>query len=129
MRPHMCRFVPCDERLSRLPDRDTYEIMFRFDVTPAEFFGQPDEAQHTARETVRITVTGPSFFEGGIPKDPDNKLRVLYWHAVKTLERGEASLCIDSEYAEDNRVDAARVTFPPTAPFLILRQVKMGFQP
>jgi hypothetical protein len=125
----MCRFVPWDEKLQRMPNRDAYEVRFRFDLVPADFFGQPDEGQHTERVSVRITVTGPSFCREGIPEDEEPMMRVLYWHAVKTLERGEDSLDIDVDYAMNNRVNPSKIAFPPTGPFQMLRTVKMGFGP
>jgi hypothetical protein len=127
MRPYMIRFVPFDERLWRIPDQDAYQVTFRFDLIPTEFFGQPDESQHIERRSICITVTGPSFFEGGIPRDDEGKMRVLYWHAVKTLERGEDFLRIDSAYAAEHPVDPHRIVFPPPGPFEMTRAVKMGF--
>lgn len=127
MRVYICRFVPFDEQLWGLPNRDACYVVFRFELIPAEFFGQPDESQHTEQQSIGITVTGASFFEGGIPRDDEDKMRVLYWHAVKTLERDEDSLRIDSVYAAEHRVDPSRIVFPPSGPFEIVRPVKMGF--
>lgn len=127
MQPCVCRYVPLECKLRRDPESLAWDVIFRFELTPTEFVGQPDESQHTEQQSISISVTDDSFFDGGIPRDNEHKLRVLYWYAVKTLERGEDSLDIDAVYAAKHQVDSSRIVFPPTGPFSINRTIKMGF--
>jgi hypothetical protein len=102
-----------------------YKVTFHFEITPSECVDAPDERQHVEREAIHLEVE--AFLEDIIPTDYDSKMRVLFWHAKKALERGDSSLVIDREYARVNWVDANRITCLPTEPFTILRPVKMGF--
>lgn len=128
MRPYLCKFVPLDEQLWRLPNREAYEVTFRFDLTPIECVGQPDEEHHLERRNVRLTIEGPAFNENCIPTDPQAKMRVLYWHAVQTLKQGNDTLSIDSQYAAAHKPDPQKIVYPPNGPFEIILTPKMGFQ-
>lgn len=127
MKLYLCRFVS-DEALQQLPNKDAYEIVFHFPLTPIGKVGQPDEERHVEHRDVRLTVDGMAFCDRGIPLDVQDKLRVLYFHAVETLKRGEDTLEIDRQYAHDHYADPNKIVYPPLAPFEIALIQKMGFR-
>lgn len=128
MREDMYTYLGCGDGLRRIPNRDAYKVVFEFSVTPAEYFGQPDEAQYVEQRNVEITVAGRATRSGAIPKGDRDKMAVLYWHAVKTIEAGQDSLEINVEYASAHPVDPSKIEYPPTRAFPVFQVQKMGFR-
>jgi hypothetical protein len=67
MMPYQCEYVPFDEQLHRIPNRDALGARFEFKLTPMQYVGQPDEKQHVEDRTVRVEVTGPAISGARIP--------------------------------------------------------------
>lgn len=128
MREKMCRFLGIGDSFERIPSRDAYRITFRFSLTPAEYVGQPDEAQHFEEREITVTVSGLAIRSGAIPKTDSEKVAVLYWHGVKALEAGDDAIEINAEYAAAHPVDSGKIVFPPTRAFPIGEVQKMGFR-
>lgn len=127
MRPYICCFNPSDVVLRRVEQKDAYEVTFDFEMVPAQFQGQPDEAKYIERESVTLTITGPAWESGGFPSNRASLTAILYWHAIEALKRSENAVLINADNAQTFAVDPDRIEFPPKAPFEILRPVKMGF--
>jgi len=127
MRQYLCEFV-LSEDLCQIPGRDAYEAVFHFQLTPVECVGRADEEGHVERRDIRLAVDGTAFFKRGIPSDEQDKMRVLYFHAVETLKRGENTLEIDRQYVHKHYADPTKIAYPPPGPFKIALIQKMGFR-
>lgn len=101
---------------------DSYRYEFVFELTPIEWVGQPDEAQH--EETRRITVDAT---KSQSDLSNDNEVdRTLYWFALKALERGRDAAELDLD-SPDAKVDLSRVVLPQVPFEVLLPGPVMGF--
>ena len=108
---YVCRYLGSGDELTKISGRDAHRVLFRFSLTPAEFFEAPDGATHAEDREACVSVTGRAIRSGAVPKDKRDMMAVLYWHAVKLIENGEVALEISCEYAVAHPVDPSKTTF------------------
>ena len=123
---YQCGYILSDESLRMVYGADLWWRDFDFQLTPEQYVGQPDEARHSKRVSVRIKITGPV-----LSRVPEGKCQaMLYWLALGALRDAKEELTIQSKNAHEyiEGVDVDRVDYPPKAPFQIQVSRPIGFR-
>lgn len=129
MREYICQYLDCDPGFERISEQDRYDVGFRFSLCPLEYFNQPSAAQYIEDVTIKISLHGRVYRSmrfNGERLNASDKIRVLYWHAVKAIMASQESVVINGDYV--NSVNPSTVDYPPSQAFSVDRMVKMEFR-